>query len=34
MDMDFEGKFVVKALDPITQAALGNSLELETDYTV
>lgn len=34
MDMDFEGKFVVKALDPITLAALGNSLELETDYTV
>ena len=34
MDMDFEGKFVVKALDPITQTALGKPLELETDYTV
>jgi hypothetical protein len=34
MDMDFEGKFIVKALDPITQAALGKPLELETDYTV
>ena len=34
MDMDFEGKFIVKALDPITQTALGKSLELETDYTV
>jgi hypothetical protein len=34
MDLDFEGKFVVKALDPITQTALGKPLELETDYTV
>lgn len=34
MDMDFEGKFIVRALDPITQTALGKSLELETDYTV
>jgi len=34
MEMDFEGKFIVKALDPITQTALGKQLELETDYTV
>lgn len=34
MDMNFEGKFVIKALEPTTQAALGDPLELETDYTV
>ncbi len=34
MDMEFEGKFFVKALDPNTLAALGPSLGLETDYTV
>lgn len=34
MDMEYEGSFTVKVLDPITQAALGKSLELETDYTV
>ena len=34
MDMEFEGKFIVTALDPITQTALGKALELETDYTV
>ena len=34
MDLEFEGKFIVKALDPITQTALGKALELETDYTV
>lgn len=34
MEMDFEGKFIVKALDPITQTALGKQLELETDYAV
>ena len=34
MDLEFEGKFVVKALDPVTLAALGEPLELETDYTV
>ena len=34
MDMQFEGKFTIKALDPTTQTGLGNSLELETDYTV
>lgn len=34
MDMQFEGKFIIKALDPITQAGLGNPLDLETDYTV
>ena len=31
---DYEGKFIIKALDPNTQAALGNPLELETDYMV
>ena len=34
MDLEFEGKFIVKALDPITMAAVGEALELETDYTV
>lgn len=34
MDLDFEGKFIVKALDPITQTTLGEPLILETDYTV
>jgi hypothetical protein len=34
MDSQFEGHFLVKALDPNTQAALGKALELETDYTV
>ncbi|GAB6056898.1 PglZ domain-containing protein [Desulfonatronum parangueonense] len=33
MDMDFEGKFTIKALDPTTLAVFGK-LELETDYTV
>lgn len=34
MDMSFEGRFTVKALDPNTQVAVGKPLELETDYTV
>jgi hypothetical protein len=34
MDMDYEGKFSVKALDPNTHAALGKAINLETDYTV
>jgi len=34
MDLEYEGKFSVKALDPTTLAALGPALELETDYTV
>ena len=34
MDMEYEGKFTVKALDPTTLAGLGKPLELETDYTV
>lgn len=34
MDLDFEGKFSVKALAPATLAALGKPLELETDYMV
>ena len=34
MDLAFEGKFIVKALDPVTMAAVGEPLELETDYTV
>jgi hypothetical protein len=33
MDMDFEGKFTVKALDPSTLATYSR-LDLETDYTV
>jgi len=34
MDLEFEGKFSLKALAPATLAALGKPLELETDYTV
>ena len=34
MDTEFEGKFSVKALDPITSLELCKSLDLETDYTV
>jgi hypothetical protein len=34
MDLMFEGKFTVKALDPTTLTARGNQLELETDYMV
>lgn len=33
MDPDFEGKFTVKALNPVTLASYGQ-LKLETDYTV
>ena len=33
MQLDFEGKFSVKALDPTTLAIL-DKLDLETDYTV
>jgi hypothetical protein len=34
MDPDFEGKFKVKAIDPITNSILGEALELVTDYAV
>jgi hypothetical protein len=34
MDPEFEGKFKVKAIDPITSSILGDALELVTDYTV
>ena len=34
MELEFEGKFTVKAIDPITSRELGKSLDLETDYTV
>lgn len=34
MDLEFEGKFTVKMLDPITALELGKALDLETDYTV
>lgn len=34
MDLDYEGRFSVKALDPNTMAALGPAIDLETDYTV
>ncbi len=34
MDLNFEGHFEVKALDPSTGLALSDSLPLETDYTV
>lgn len=34
MDLDYEGRFSVKALEPNTLAGLGQSLDLETDYTV
>jgi hypothetical protein len=33
MQLEFEGKFTVKALNPTTMATYG-SLELHTDYTV
>lgn len=33
MEMDFEGKFTIKALDPATMAQF-DKLDLETDYTV
>jgi hypothetical protein len=33
MDLNYEGKFTVKALNPTTLAAYSK-LELETDYTV
>lgn len=33
MDPDFEGKFTVKALNPVTLASYG-AIKLETDYTV
>ncbi|MFT6508084.1 MAG: hypothetical protein ACJAUK_002186 [Colwellia polaris] len=34
MDPEFEGKFKVKAIDPVTNSTLGNVLELVTDYAV
>jgi len=34
MDLDYEGKFSIKALNPSTLAALGPALDLETDYMV
>jgi hypothetical protein len=34
MDPHYEGKFTVKALDPTTSMALGEPLDLETDYLV
>lgn len=34
MSMEFEGKFSIKALDPVTAREVGKSLDLETDYTV
>ena len=34
MDPEFEGKFKVKAIDPVTSTTLGDALELETDYAV
>ena len=34
MDQDYEGKFTVKAIDPITSRELGKSLDLETNYIV
>lgn len=33
MDLDFEGKFTIKALDPTTLTSFS-TLDLETDYTV
>ena len=33
MQLDFEGKFTIKALDPTTLAILAK-LDLETNYTV
>lgn len=34
MDLEFEGKFFIRTLDPATRAALGEQLNLETDYMV
>ncbi|WP_058119136.1 PglZ domain-containing protein [Photobacterium kishitanii] len=34
MDPEFEGKFKVKAIDPVTNGILGTALDLETDYAV
>jgi hypothetical protein len=34
MDPEFEGKFMVKAIDPVTSSILGVALELVTDYAV
>jgi hypothetical protein len=34
MDPEFEGKFKVKAIDPVTNSILGTALDLETDYAV
>lgn len=33
MDMEFEGKFILKAFNPSTMAVY-EQIELETDYTV
>ena len=34
MNPEFEGKFKVKAIDPVTNTIIGTALELETDYAV
>ena len=34
MDPRYEGEFILKALDPTTSVALGEPLELETDFIV
>jgi hypothetical protein len=34
MELEYEGRILVRALAPTTLAALGKALELETDYTV
>ena len=34
MDPEFEGKFKVKAIDPVTNSILGTALDLVTDYAV
>lgn len=34
MDPEFQGKFKVKAIDPVTNSILGDVLELHTDYAV
>jgi hypothetical protein len=34
MDPEFEGKFKVKVIDPVTNSILGVALDLETDYAV
>jgi hypothetical protein len=34
MEMEFEGKFSIKVLDPINSIELGKPLEMETDYMV